>query len=209
MSNAADIGKVSAKGGFNVLWGLVISSLVSALGVIFIAQLLGEDAYGLYTIALTAPNLILIFRDWGITYAMIRFTAKYRAEGRMDEVRSVIFAGLVFELASGVVLSLISFTLSDYIAGTIFNRPAIAPLMQIASFYILASAIITAASATFTGLERMALNSVMNICLSIVKTGLNHWAGALGLWDSRRSHRFNRRQLYSRLSRSSAAGHNL
>ncbi len=172
MSNAADIGKVSAKGGFNVFWGLVISSLISAAGVIFLAQLLGEDALGLYTIALTAPNLILIFRDWGITYAMIRFTAKYRAEGRMDEVRSVIFAGLVFELASGVVLSLISFTLSDYIAGTIFNRPAIAPLMQIASFYILASAVITAASAAFTGLERMALNSVMNICLSIVKTGL-------------------------------------
>ena len=53
-----------------------------------------------------------------------------------------------------------------------FSRPALAPLMQIASFYILASAVISAASAAFTGLERMALNSVVNICLSIVKTGL-------------------------------------
>ena len=61
--------------------------------------------------------MIFIFRDWGVTYAMIRFTAKYRAEGRMDEVRSVIFAGLVFELVSGVVLCLLSFTLSDFICG--------------------------------------------------------------------------------------------
>lgn len=171
-SDAADIAKVSARGGFNVLWGLVISTAISSVGFIFIARLLGPDAYGLYTIALIAPNMILIFRDWGITYAMIRFTAKYRAEGRMDEVRSIIFAGLVFELAFGIILSAVSFAVSDYVAGSIFNRPAIAPLMQIASFYILASAVITAASAAFTGLERMALNSVMNICQSIIKTGL-------------------------------------
>src|SRR5512137_388273 len=131
MSNAADIAKVSAKGGFNVLWGLVVSSIISAVGVIFIARLLGSDAYGLYTIALTAPNLILIFRDWGMTYAMIRFTAKYRAEGRMDEVRSVLFTGLIFELVSGLVLCLISLGISDYLATSVFNRPAIAPLMQI------------------------------------------------------------------------------
>ncbi len=171
-NNAADIAKVSTRGGLNVLWGLVISSIISAVGVLFIGRLLGPDAYGLYTIALIAPNMILIFRDWGVTYAMIRFTAKYRAEGRLDEVRSIIFSGLVFEFASGLILCLISFAVSDYIAASIFNRPALAPLMQIASFYILASAIISAASAAFTGLERMALNSVMNICISIIKTAL-------------------------------------
>lgn len=172
MSNAADIAKVSAKGGFNVLWGLIASAIISAVGVIFIARLLGSDAYGLYTIALFAPNLILIFRDWGITYAMIRFTAKYRAEGRMDEVRSVIFTGLIFELASGLTLCLISIVISDYLAVYAFNRPVLAPLIQIASFYILASAVVSAASAAFTGLERMALNSIMTICQSIIKTGL-------------------------------------
>lgn len=171
-SDAADIAKVSARGGFNVLWGLVVSTIISAVGFIFIARLLGSDAYGLYTIALIAPNMILIFRDWGITYAMIRFTAKYRAEGRMDEVRSLIFAGLVFELVFGLILCVVSFVVSDFVASSIFNRPAIAPLMQIASFYILASAVINAASAAFTGLERMALNSVMNICQSIIKTAL-------------------------------------
>jgi len=155
-----------------MLWGLVISSIVSAVGVVFIGRLLGPDAYGLYTIALIAPNMILIFRDWGVTYAMIRFTAKYRAEGRLDEVRSIIFSGLVFEFASGLILCLISFAVSDYIAASIFNRPALAPLMQIASFYILASAMISAASAAFTGLERMASNSIMNVCQSIIKTAL-------------------------------------
>jgi len=172
LSKAADIAKTSAKGGFNVLWGLVVSSMISAVGVVFIARLLGSDAYGLYTIALIAPNLILIFRDWGVTYAIIRFTAKYRAEGRMDEVRSVIFTGLVFEFLSGLLLCIVSLALSDYIASNIFNRPSLAPLIQIASFYILTSALVSAVSAAFTGLERMALNSIMTICQSIIKTFL-------------------------------------
>ena len=86
MSKAADMAKVSATGGFHLLWGLVVSSLISAVGTIFIARLLGSDQYGLYTIVLTVPMLISTFRDWGVNAAMVRFTAQYLAEGREDEV---------------------------------------------------------------------------------------------------------------------------
>ena len=170
MSKAGDIAKVSAKGGFNVLWGLVISTVISSVGVIFIARLLGSDLYGLYAIVLTAPNLIMIFRNWGVNSAMIKFTAQYKAEGRAEEVRSIFLSGLIFEIALGLILSVISFMFSDFLATSVFNRPAIAPLIQIASFSILTGGLISAATAAFTGVERMALNSVMIICQSIIKT---------------------------------------
>jgi O-antigen/teichoic acid export membrane protein len=64
MSKAADMAKVSAKGGFHLLWGLVVSTLISSVGTIFIARLLGSDLYGLYAVVLTAPTLIATFRDW-------------------------------------------------------------------------------------------------------------------------------------------------
>ena len=66
MNKAADMAKVSVKGGFHVMWGLVASTVIQAVGTILIALLLGEDNYGLYSIALTAPTLIVLFRDWGI-----------------------------------------------------------------------------------------------------------------------------------------------
>ena len=47
MSKAADMARVSAKGGFHVLWGLVASTIISSVGTIFIARLLGSDLYGL------------------------------------------------------------------------------------------------------------------------------------------------------------------
>src|SRR4030042_3953226 len=111
MNKAADIGKVSAKGSFHVLWGLVISTAISAVGSIFIARLLGPELYGLYAIALTAPNLIAIFRDWGVPSAMIRYAAKYKTANRSQEVRSVLMAGLIFERALGLALSGVSLLL--------------------------------------------------------------------------------------------------
>ena len=181
MNKAADIGKVSAKGSFNVLWGLVVSTVISAVGSIFIARLLGSELYGLYGIALAAPSLITIFRDWGITSAIIRYSAQYRAENRAAEIRSVILTGLVFEVAMGLVLSVVTLLLSNYLAISVYNRPTIVPLIQIASFSILASALIGTATAVFTGTDRMELNSIVLICEATVKTALMIALVLLGL----------------------------
>ena len=170
MSKTGDIAKVSAKGSFHLLWGLIVSTVISSVGVIFIARLLGSDLYGLYTVVLSVPIFISIFRDWGINSAMVKFTAQYRAEGRIDEIRSIFLAGLIFEVTMGLVLSLLSFFLADFIAGAVFSRPLIASLIQIASLSILTSGLINAATAVFTGYERMALNSIMLVCQSIFKT---------------------------------------
>ncbi|XES76051.1 MAG: oligosaccharide flippase family protein [Candidatus Bathyarchaeia archaeon] len=181
MSKTADIAKTSAKGSFHFLWGLVISTLISSIGTIFIARLLGSDSYGLYAVVLTVPNLIYIFRDWGMNSAMIRFTAQYRAENRLDEIRSVYLSGLIFEVASGLLLSVFSFLFADFLATSVFNRPVIAPLIQIVSFSVFASGLVSAATAAFTGYERLELNSIMMICQSAFKTAIIIGLVLLGL----------------------------
>ncbi len=172
MSKAADLAKTSTKAGFHYLWGLVISTVISSLGTIFIANLLGSDAYGLYGIALTVPNLIIVFRDWGINSAMVRYTAQYRAENRTSEIRSIFVAGIMFELVMGLILSLVSFLISGYLASDVYNRPEIVSLIQIASFSILAGGLTSAATAAFTGTEVTTYNSIMLIFQSAVKTFL-------------------------------------
>ncbi|MCW4029665.1 MAG: oligosaccharide flippase family protein [Candidatus Bathyarchaeota archaeon] len=172
MSKAVDIAKASTTGSFHLLWGLVISTLISSIGTIFIARLLGSDLYGLYTIVLIVPTIMQVFRDWGINSAMIRFTAQYRAEGRFDEIRSIFLTGIIFEVILGLLLSVLSFFSADFLAITVFNRPLLAPFIQIASFSIFASGLVTAATAVFTGYERMALNSIMIVGQNIAKTAI-------------------------------------
>jgi len=75
VSKARSLAKVSAKGVFNIFWGLAASSIISAIGVMLVAGILSESEYGLVAIALIGPNLIAIFRDWGVDWATIKYTA--------------------------------------------------------------------------------------------------------------------------------------
>lgn len=169
MTKAANMAKVSARGSFNVLWGLVASTVISAVGTIIVANILGAANYGLYTIALVAPNLISLFRDWGISTAMIKYTAQYNAEDKAANIRSIFAAGILFETILGVALSAVAFLLSGLLA-TLYSLPNITPLIQIASFTILTGALLSTAQSAFTGIEKLELNSVTLVCQSIVKT---------------------------------------
>jgi O-antigen/teichoic acid export membrane protein len=92
--------------------------------------------------------------------AITKYTAQYSAERKLGRVRSILLAGLVFEVILGLALSFLSLLLSGFIAVDIFRRP-ITALIQISSFTILAGAFSTAAQAAFIGREQMQPNSVM------------------------------------------------
>ena len=170
MSKAATIAKVSATGSFHILWGLVISTVISSVATIFVARLLGSDLYGLYGVVLVAPTLIGIFRDWGVNSAIVRYTAMRRGEGRDSEVRSIFVSGLIFEIAMGLILSVLSFALSRFLAADVFHRPTLAPLIELASISILAIGIVNAAIAAFTGVEKMTNYGALVVIQSIFKT---------------------------------------
>ncbi len=170
MSKAIEIAKISARGGLHLFWGLAISSIISALYVIALARLLSPSEYGLFSVALIAPSMVSIFRDWGVNSAIIKYIAQYRSENKITNVKSILNAGLLFEMISGLFLSLVSFLLSGFLAVNIFQRPHIQLLIQVASFTILADAMIVAVQSIFTGYEKMKLYSITIVCQSIIKT---------------------------------------
>ncbi|MCW4031695.1 MAG: oligosaccharide flippase family protein, partial [Candidatus Bathyarchaeota archaeon] len=82
MSKVRNMAQISAKGVFNIFWGLTVSSIISAIGVMIVAGILSESEFGLVAIALMGPNLIASFRDWGVDWATIKYTAQYRSENK-------------------------------------------------------------------------------------------------------------------------------
>lgn len=171
MTKAGEMGKTSFKGSFHMLWGLVISSVISSIGTIIVAgYLLTSDEMGYYTLAIAAATLIGTFRDWGINSAMVKYTAQYNAENKAERIRGVFVAGLTFELALGAALTVFSFSMSGVFAD-LYGFP-IADLIQIASLTILLNGFVGAAQAAFTGLERMEFNSIVVICHAVIKTAI-------------------------------------
>ena len=166
------MGKTSATGSFQLLIGVAMSTIIMAVGAIIIGRLLTPAEYGLYGIVLIPLTTINLFRDWGINSAMTKYIASLRASQKTEEIHSVIAAGLIFEIASGIVLSFLSLGLATFIATTIFHRPESAFFIQIISVSIIAGSLLTASQAVFIGFERMELNSFTLICQAIVKVAV-------------------------------------
>ena len=64
MSKATEMARVSAKGGFHLLWGLVLSTVISAVGTIVIARLLGQTTW-VYTRLLSLPQTLSLHLEIG------------------------------------------------------------------------------------------------------------------------------------------------
>jgi O-antigen/teichoic acid export membrane protein len=192
LSKAADMAKVSVKGGFHLLWGLASSTFITSVGVIILARLLSPSDFGLYAIALAIANLIQIFRDWGTSYALVKYCAQYKSENNLLQVKEIIFSGLVFQGVLGIALTIITFLFSDYMAINLFGRPDLGVLIQVVSLSLLSGVFLSlvqtktgtstsVAEATFVGLEKTQFNSVALLVHSIIRTVLTSLFVIVGL----------------------------
>ncbi|MGQ9460592.1 MAG: oligosaccharide flippase family protein [Candidatus Bathyarchaeaceae archaeon] len=189
MEKALKMGKVSATGSFQLFVGVATSTITMAIGTIILTRLLSREEYGLYSVALIPSLMINLFRDWGVNSAITKYVAHYRAAKREEDIREIISAGLTFEIATGLALSLLSVFLAGFIASTmnafrskmgLAPYPNLAPLISIVSISIFSGSLLTAAQSSFVGFERMEFNSSTLICQAIVKTVLSSLLVLLG-----------------------------
>jgi putative peptidoglycan lipid II flippase len=171
VSKSLALGKGSAKGGFNILWGLTVSAVISAVGVMVVAGILSKEEFAIMNIALIGPTLINVIKDLGINQATIKYTTQYRTENDTEKLKNVITAATVSEVLLGIVFTAVSYLLSGFMAN-ILEKPTIVPLIQIASFIILADALLKVTQSAFIGYDKMKYYSVTLILHSILKTGM-------------------------------------
>ena len=161
MDKATGMAKSSARGGFKLFVGVSISSIITALSLIFVLRLLGNpDDYGIITTALIFPAMLSSFKDWGMNSAMVKYLAQYKSEKETRSVRNVMFAGMVFELVTGSLLALLCFLLADFLSTSVFQLPEAKVLIEVASLTILADSLLKVSQSTFVGLERLEFHSL-------------------------------------------------
>jgi len=173
MKKALKMGKVSFTGSFQLFIGKTVSTVILAVGTIILGIFILEGDYGLYAIALIPATTMLLFQDWGIGSAMTKYCAHYRVLNKDGELRKVIVAGLTFQVATGLALTVLSLLMANSIASTIFGNPESALLITLASITILSTALIVASQSVFVGFERMGLTSLLMICYAIAQSMLS------------------------------------
>jgi stage V sporulation protein B len=172
MDKALEMGKSSAKGSFHLLIGVAGSTIIMAIGTLIITGLLPVADVGLYGMALIPSSIISFFRDWGVNSAITQQIASLRAAGQESKIHDVIVSGIIFEIISGAILSVICFALAWPLATILSpaNAPRLSVYISIMSLSIFAGAILAAAGGIFIGFERMKLNSLTSILEAVVKT---------------------------------------
>ena len=170
MEKALTMGQHSATGSFHLFAGKTLSTIILAVGAIVLGWFILEGDYGLYAVALIPATTYMLFQDWGVGSAMTRYCAQCRAQKKEGALRRIIVAGLAFEAASGIVLTLLSLFASNFIAITIFGKPESAFLITIVSVTVFFTSISVATQNIFVGFERMKLYSLTMIGQAIVQS---------------------------------------
>jgi len=172
----AKVTEESARGGFFLISGTAIATVVMAVASILIARLLGPELYGQYALVLVVPQLLFLFTDLGINQGIIKFTASFCVKNETVRIRRVIKYGLLLRAFTGIALFAINYALADSFASILLQRPDLAFYIRIAAISILFQVIFTTANSAFVGLDKTefsALNTnIQAVAKATVSIGL-------------------------------------
>lgn len=147
------IAKDSARGSFFLFVGNILATVIQAIGVFLIARLLGPELYGVYTLSLVIPTLLLHVIDFGVNQGLLRYSASLRVKGERGQIAALVRNAFLFKLVTGLVISSFTILFSDYFAASIANRPDISMYIRIASLSVLFQAILDISASVFIGTD--------------------------------------------------------
>ena len=85
----------AAGGGLYLFIGNASSTVILAVGAILVARLLGPFSYGLYTLTVAIPVLLVALADAGMNFALVRLPARLRSEGDRARAYRLVKLGYV------------------------------------------------------------------------------------------------------------------
>jgi len=144
------VGRRVARGSFIVFIRDFAADLIAFVGSIVVARILGPEEYGLASMALIYPGIVVALASLGLGQALIRFSSAESVRGRVSEY---IYSGLMITISTAVVSSLVVLVFASFFA-ELLGRPGLSLGIRILSLYVLSITLYSAFEAIFLGLGR-------------------------------------------------------
>lgn len=122
------VGRVARGAGISTA-GQGIGRLVGFLTQSIVARTLGPAWFGIYTLGMAVANFVNIISQFGFDNGVVRYVARFRAQGDNERVRGAIIASVLIAFCISLVVSTIVFFGAEFIATTLLNREPRAALM--------------------------------------------------------------------------------
>ena len=154
------IAEDSARGGFYLVSGSFMSTVVLALMAILVGRLLGPELYGEYALSFFIAELLYIFADFGISAGVVKYSASLRAEGKIGRAAKIIKDAILLKAAIGIAFFLLNFALADFFAVALLNRPELGFYIRLTSVSIIFQVLISVATSAYLGLDKTHYNAL-------------------------------------------------
>jgi O-antigen/teichoic acid export membrane protein len=161
----------SARGSVVLMIGQVVSIIISAATMIWVANVLGSEEFGKYTMAFLPVSLALLFQDLGMNTALMRFCSMYRHDKQPEKLKPVVMTGLLFSILTSVIISGIMYGFAGPIASLFLKHSEVEPLVKAASLAVLGGGgLLSTIQAIFVGYEIMSMRSISQILWNVLRT---------------------------------------
>jgi O-antigen/teichoic acid export membrane protein len=124
-----DIKKV-AKGAGTTLIGSIAGGGFNFLSQILIARVLGVEAFGLYALGFAAVRICETLARLGLNMGGMRFVSIYKDESR-SKLKGVLISATGISLLNGILIGIILYFSSDFIAQKIFHKANLTEALQL------------------------------------------------------------------------------
>jgi O-antigen/teichoic acid export membrane protein len=150
--------------------GQILSTLILAIGVLIVANLLGQEDFGLLNTAMAPVSIAMIFQDMGVNSALIKYISQNRYEKKRGNLKVILESGLILTFVTSFILTGIVFLSSGYLAERVYGIEELGPLIRWLSLMIMGQSLLTTAYGITVGYERMELRSGLQVFYSFMKS---------------------------------------
>ena len=138
----------------------------------FITREVGAEGVGLYTVIMSVYGFAVTFATSGISLTMTRLTAERIGVGRADEVRGVLFGGIIFALIFSLTAGLVLYFGAGFFARSVLDDIRCESSLRILAPSLLPLSLVSVFTGYFVGIRQVSRNATLQILGQLFKVGI-------------------------------------
>lgn len=167
----SEIGKRMVNGAFWSFTGTALAKVIVLLSGIFCARILTIQEYGQLGMVRSTINMFVVFGIAGLGQTAIKYISEYRFSNKA-KVYSIYNLTRLFSIITGLVVGIIVFFLSDYLANNNLKAPELAPCLKIGALFLFITVLNGAQDGVIFGLEDFKHRAINTLLSGIAESAL-------------------------------------
>jgi O-antigen/teichoic acid export membrane protein len=156
-----------ARGALSSLGARVLGVLLAFVFNVMLARLLGAEGAGLFFLALSVVLAAEVIGRFGLEYSLVRFVSAVHAQQDWGGVAGVWNHALRIGATVSIVMALLVAVLAIPLAGHVFGKPELSPVLLALSFAIVPLALTKLYAAALRGMKRILIYQLLQNALPL------------------------------------------